>query len=132
MFKEALKKRDFAEDAWILAKAAMIVRNDIFSHEGFKFTGSFQKNCQERSIPSSLKSLILNGPNLKDQDKIESQACLTASQVILYNVKKQPSTKLDVKTRHTLQREPPLPIYTGLNVHQMTRSKKLINQLYQI
>ena len=58
MLKEALKKRDFNEDAWILAKAAVIVRKDIFNHEGFKFTGSFQQNCQERSVPSSLKSLI--------------------------------------------------------------------------
>ena len=135
MLKEALKKHDFNEDAWILAKAAVIVRKDIFNHEGFKFTGSFQQNCQERSVPSSLKSLIsliVNGLNLKDQDKRESQACLTTSQVILYNVKKQPSTKLDAKSRHVLQREPPLPIYTGLNVHQMTRSKKLINQLYQM
>ena len=64
MLKEALKKRDFTEDALILAKAAMIVRNDILSHEGFKFTGSFQQNCRR-----------------------ESQACLTASQVIVYNVK---------------------------------------------
>ena len=33
MLKEALKKRDFNEDAWILAKAAVIVRKDIFNHE---------------------------------------------------------------------------------------------------
>ncbi len=94
MLKEALKKRDFTEDAFILAKAAAIVRSGILNHECFKFTGSFQKNCQENSSPSSLKSLIsliLNGSNLKDQDRHESQACLSASQVIMYNVKKQPS-----------------------------------------
>ena len=135
MLKDALKKRDFKEDALILAKAASIVRKDIFSHDGFQFSGSFQQNCQEDSLPSSLKSLvslILNGSNLKDQDKCESQACLTASQVILYNVKKQPSANPDAKPRHVLQREPPLPVYIGLNIHQMFRSKKLINQLYQM
>ena len=32
-------------------------------------------------------------------------------------------------TRHSLDREPPLPIYIGLNIHSLVRSKKLIEQL---
>ena len=76
-------------------------------------------------------SLMLNGPNLKDQDRCESQACLTTAQVVLYNMKKCPSTKDEVKTRHTLERELPLPVYIGLNIHQMTRCKKLIDHMYQ-
>ncbi len=109
MLREALKKRDFTEDVAILAKAATIVRKDIFTHDHFKFSGSFPPKCQEDSLPSSLKflvSLIFNGPNLKNQDRRDSQACLTASQLLLYNVKKRPS-KVDVKPRHSLQREPP-------------------------
>uniref|UniRef100_UPI00358EABF1 uncharacterized protein n=1 Tax=Myxine glutinosa TaxID=7769 RepID=UPI00358EABF1 len=92
MLKEALKNRDFSEDAVILAKAATIVRKDIFSHQGFKFTGCFSAECQEDSLPSSLKSLvsmILNSSNLKDQDKRDSQACLTIGQSIVYNTKKK-------------------------------------------
>ena len=134
MLKEALRKRDFSEDAIILAKAATIIRNDVFNHRCLQFTGSFPPGCQENSLPSSLKSLvslILNGPNLKDQDKCESQACLTVGQVILFNMKKRSSDSA-VKSRHTLDREPPLPIYVGLNIHHMTRSKKLIQQLYQM
>ena len=67
MLKDALKEWNFAEDAAILAKAAAIVRNDIFSHKCFKFTGTFPSKCQEDSLPSSLKSLVsltLNGPDL--------------------------------------------------------------------
>ena len=134
MLREALKKRDFSEDVAVLVKAAAIVRNDIFNHDHFKFSGSFPLKCQEDSLPLSLKSLvslILNGPNLKDQDRHESQVCLTISQLLLYNVKKRPS-KLDAKPRHTLQREPPIPVYIGLNIHQVTRSKKLIQQFYQM
>ena len=134
MLKEALKKRDFSEDAVILAKAATIIRNDVFNHQCFQFTGSFPPHCQENSLPSSLKSLVsltFNGPNLKDQDKCESQACLTVSQSILYNMKKKPSDSA-VKTRHSLGHEPPLPIYIGLSIHHMTRSKKLIQRLYQM
>lgn len=58
MLKEALKKRNFSEDAAILAKAATIVRNDIFSHKCFKFTGAFPSKCREDSLPSNLKSLF--------------------------------------------------------------------------
>ncbi len=80
MLKKALKKRDFSEDAAVLAKAAMIIRTDAFDHQCFKFDGSFSSKCQEDSLPSSLKSLIsliLNGPNIKNQDHQESQACLS-------------------------------------------------------
>ena len=34
--------------------------------------------------------------------------------------------------RHTLLRKPPFPIYIGLNMHQLTRSKKLVQQLYRM
>ncbi len=134
MLKEALKKRDFTEDDTILARAATLIRNDIFNHQCFDFAGSFPPGCQEDSLPSSLKSLIsliFSGANLKDQDKHESQACLTVGQIILYNTKRRPSHP-GTKMRHSLQREPPISVYIGLNIHQQARSKKLIQQLYQI
>ena len=126
ILREALKERDFSEDANILAKAATIIRTDIFNHGNFKFTGCFQSNCQENSVPSSLKlliSLIVNGPNLKDQDQCETQACLTVGQAIVYNTKKRASDSCAVKTRHSPDREPPLPIYIGLNIHQVTGTR---------
>ena len=49
----------------ILAKAAKIIRNDIFDQDWFKFNGCFPPECQEDSLPTSLKSLvslILSGP----------------------------------------------------------------------
>lgn len=134
MLRDAMKKRNFSEDLEILAKAATIIRNDIFSQEWFKFSGSFPPNCQEDCLPTTLKSLvslILSGPNLKDQDKKESQACLTISQLIFFNVKKR-SSDSPAKPRHTLAREPPLPLYIGLNIHQLTRSKKIVQQLYKM
>jgi hypothetical protein len=60
----------------ILAKASAIVRKDIFSHEGFKFSGSFPQDCQARSVAASLKSLIsmiLSGVNIKNTAVHESQ-----------------------------------------------------------
>ena len=66
-----------------------------------------------------------------DQDKHESQPCLTISQLLYYNIKKKSSDSA-VKMRHTLVREPLIPIYIGLNMHQLTRSKKLVQQLYRM
>ena len=124
MLREALKKRDFSEDAAVLAKTAMIIRSDVFDHQCFKFNGSFSSKCQETSLPSSLKlliSLILNGPNIKNQEQEESQACLSVGQFIFYNMRK--SSPRGTKTRHTLDWDPPLPIYISLNILQQTRSK---------
>ncbi|KAL9982988.1 hypothetical protein ACROYT_G005106 [Oculina patagonica] len=134
MLKEALKKRDFTEDALILAKTASIIRKEIFNHDAFKFDGSFPENCQEASLPSSLKtliSLIFNGVSLKKQEKHESQACLTVDQAIVYNTKKK-SKESSTQTRHSLEREPPLPVYIGLKIHGLTRCKQIIQQLHEL
>ena len=131
LLKETLKERDFSDDALTLARAAKIVRQDIFSHRGFSFSGTFLQECQETSVPASLKtlvSMILNGVNLKEQQHIESQPCLTISQTILFNSKKR-STSFE---RHTRAREPPLPIYIGFNIHSLTHCKTLITKLYQL
>ncbi|KAG0714919.1 hypothetical protein GWK47_013185 [Chionoecetes opilio] len=57
MLKQAFKL-DFEGDALILAKAARIVRNEIFSSSGFNFDGAFPSDCQQKTVPTQLKSLI--------------------------------------------------------------------------
>jgi len=99
-------------------------------HSDMSALSNFSSKCQENSIPSSLKcliSLIHNSPNLKDQEKEESHACISVEQLIVFNM---PTSTAGTKERHTLDREPPLPIYIGLNIHQQTTCKKLIMQLY--
>lgn len=124
---------DYEGDALLLAKAAKIVRKDIVHYNGFKFDGRFDSGCQQDSVPSTLKTLVsmlLNGADLKDQDSIDSQANLTISQTILFNFKKRASSS--VKSRHSLDREPPLPLYIGMKIHTETRSKKIITQLHNL
>ena len=48
--KEALQERDFSDDTAVLAKAAKIVRRDMFSHRGFSFSGTFPLGFQEISF----------------------------------------------------------------------------------
>ena len=117
----------------ILTKAAKIIRRDIFHFHSFHFNGSFPPGCQQESVPVNLKylvSMLLNGPNTKDQDSADSQACLTLSQMILFNCKKRSTTASE--SRHSLDLEPPLPLYIGINVHTQTRSKALVTQLCQL
>lgn len=78
-----------------------------------------------------LVSMLLNGPNIESQDFEESQTCLTIVQLIIFNLKK--IKKLTAKSdRHNQDREPPLPLYLGMSVHAQTRSKKFVNQLYEL
>ena len=69
---------------------------------------------------------------MKNQEKQESQACLTIGQAIVFNAKKRSTADPEAKPRHSLEREPPLPVYLGLNIYGLTRSKHLINQLHQL
>lgn len=134
---EAFKERDYSEDTNILAKAAKILRKDIFSHTPFKFEGSFPTGCQASSLPETLKSfisMVLNGLDLNVQEE-DAQPCLTIGQGIVFNTKKKGAKKNEgnqKKVRHSAQREPPLPIYLGLNIHASLRNKTLINKLYRL
>ena len=131
LMRDVVKERDFTDDAIILSKAAKIIRKDVFTHQQFQFNGTFHHGCQRTSAPSSLMSLvalILNGPNVEGLGD-DSQACLTIAQIIDFNVKTKAAA---ANSRHSLDREPPLPIYLGLDVHSRTRSKVLINELHRL
>ena len=70
---------DADNDAVYLARAASIVRRDMFKMKN-QFNGSFEKKCQEESLPASLLelvSMVLNGPN------IETQSSSSISQPVL-------------------------------------------------
>ena len=116
LLKDALKRRDFSENAEILAKAARIVRKDMFLNEGFNFRGCSPMNCQSKNLPSSLRSLvsmIINGLDIKDHSIPETQACLTICETIIFNSKKRACKTKTGQTRHSVSREPPLPLYVA-------------------
>ena len=64
-------ERDFDDEAWILSQAAKIVRRDMFSTES-KFQKSFENDCQQKSTPQSLRSLV-------------GMTLLSVAQCIFYN-----------------------------------------------
>ena len=109
--QSAVTARDFDGEAMSMSRVVNSVRCDMAAQDGFEFSGSFPTDCQERSVPVSLKSLVsmlLYGNDITDQNNGHSQACLTICQLILFN-SKQP-TPTSSKPRHTKKREPPLPV----------------------
>ena len=128
MLKQAMVC-DYKGDALLLAKAAKIVCKHVIGYNGFHFDGNFGHGCQQQSVPSSLitlVSMLLNGTELKDQDVSDSQANLTIAQLILFNFKMSTSS---AKSRHSVGRESPMPLYVGMKIHTETRSRKMITHL---
>ena len=130
MLKQAMTC-DYEGDALLLTKVAKSVRKEIASYKGFHFDGNFSSGCQQGSVLLSRPpvSMLLNGADLKDQDSTDSQANLTVSQTIPFNYRKRASSG---KSRHSVNSEPPLPLYIAMRIHTETRSKKIITQLYDL
>lgn len=80
-------QRDSDSDAMCIAQAAQIVRWDLFD-EKETFSGTFSSDCQERSVSTSLLTLvnmILEGPNIKDQKAHPTnQAALSIAQLLKF------------------------------------------------
>ena len=75
----------------------------IMSEWKNEFNGTFESDCQEKSVPVQLLTLIsqlLDGNNLSD--KRYSQGTLTCAQILMYNFK---------KVYHKQRRETPIVLY---------------------
>lgn len=136
MVDKAVTGRDYDIEALQLAKAAEIVRHEMFQVKQ-QFNGSFLPDCQGSSVPSSLLALVemvLHGPNIRNrQNSSTLNHTLSIAQLMLFNsvnyAKKEPKTGCG---RHTTDRETPLPLYVGLKIHTLTRSKELVDIMYKL
>ena len=111
------------------------LRREILSWKPLPFTGQFPPDCQGTALPTTLKlfvSMLLQGPNVESRhSKLEEQASLTISQLIYFKTKYKPSVAT-CKTWQSKEREPPLPLYLGLKLHTLTRSKDLVNSFCKL
>lgn len=91
-------------------------------------------------MPASLLSLVamvLYGPNIKTQSSSSSlpQPALTLSQLLTYNTlvrKRETSTTSRSTTRHSQDRETPLPVYLGVMIHTKTRKRAIVDNLFDL
>ena len=129
-------EQDSDSDAVHLAHAAQIVRRNIFMSN--PFTGSFEENCQEKSVPHQLLvlvSMVLEGPNIKDQiGECATPASLSIAQMMKYNCVKHRRKQADTSpsVRHSSALETPLSIYIGLMLHAQTRKRELVDKLFNL
>ena len=127
-------EQDCDEEAMHLAKTAAIVRKDMLTSK-YSFSGSFGSDCQAKSVPASVLSLvkmILYGPNIEEQEYSsgKEQAALTIAQLLQFNIRARCRDEEVKRERRSKCRETPLPIYIGISVHAKTRSRDLVEALH--
>ena len=91
VLKEIYEK-NYDDDAFVLSKAAEILRRDVFAKENKPFDGTFDLDTQNESTPQCLQSfvdMLLQGPNVNNEKKKQEQSRLTISQLISQNMIKR-------------------------------------------
>ena len=114
----------------LLAKAAQIIRKDLLRHEQ-QFNGDISKERQFEGISSStfqLISLIIEGGNAQDYTpKYPEKIIANLSQLVMFNTVKNKRKETVSHVRHSKLKEPPLPVYLGMLIHNKTRKNVLVN-----
>ena len=113
-------KQDDDDDAVQLAHATKIVWKDLFEKSA-SFNGSFRKGCQEDSVPElllALVSMILDGPNIKDQIST-TQAALTIAQLLKFNAVRHQRKGRTMIVRHRTLFVHPLCVEICLQLQQL-------------
>ena len=122
------------DDANTLAKAAHILRREIFSDKYEPFQGSFTHDCQTKFLPHFVESfvgMLLHGTNFNKNNEYLEQNKLTVSQLIVQNSIKR-TRKDSTSCVFNKSRESPMSTYLGLMVHAKTRKKGLIEELNEL
>lgn len=135
---------DFDSEAMYLARAAKIIRRDLFKdHKTSSFNGTFTPEKQNECIPASLLELInmiLHGPAIRPNDEDDDDvrtvplAARNISEIIAFNSlqhQRRNEVNADVH-RHNKNRETPTPIYLALKVHAETRKRELVDKFYSM
>ena len=128
LVQDAVAARTSSQDLNIIAKAAKILREDIFEHTGFQFNSSFPKNCHSIAVPFTVLafcSFVATGTSIKDQAEVPLHTH-TVAQMLYKNAKKSSSSK---SMRDAKKREPPIPLELGLYLHHHKRDKATIQKL---
>ena len=115
------------DDSIILAKAAHIVRDDLFK-QTTDFNCDLSRAAQSMSVPYSMQQLIeliLEGSNSKSVRT--KQVANNVSQLLKFNSVKTKRRKVEAQTRHSKSMETPLPVAIGLFLHNKTRKRSLVD-----
>ena len=102
-----------------------------------KFNGSFSNFSQFSSVPLPLLhliSMLING--FCPTDNNFTQESLSIAQIIMWNFRKSGNKKADgqlvKRCYHEKTRETPMMIYIGLKIYSTSRSRNLIDMLFNL
>ncbi|CAG4960105.1 unnamed protein product [Parnassius apollo] len=121
---------DLHQDAIGYSRFSAALRKEMKSWKTC-FRGTFDKNCQESSVPPLLLAslnMIIYGTWYPEECRATEPA-LAIAQLVMFNYKsKAPSGNI---MQHDKEHEPPLPLYSALEVYGRTRSKTVIDDLHK-
>ena len=124
-------EKDFDEDAFVLSRAADILRTSLLERESKEFDGEFHLDSHSSfvlQVLSSFIDMILQGANINKNKKYLEQANQTKWQLIDQNIVKR--TRDNTTANYFCKaRESPLGVYLGMMVHAKTRKKGIVNKL---
>ena len=129
--KVLLKGSEY-DDGIILTKAATILRK-LMLDTNSSFTGSFEQSYVDQSVPLQLLQFVAqisHGSDIISQSDIGlSKANVALAQLLQFNCH-QDYKKDAAYHRHTKDREPPFPVYIAMSIYSKTRSRELMETLY--
>ena len=136
---DAVMKQSEAENYGDLFKAAKLIREELEKHQKWKFTGSFN----DFVVPTHLETLlrwIIVSPNVSlykgERQRSVDKSVLVTSQLVMQSFKTSRQVRYEGKAESNRGMnstiETPLSVGIGLYIHQKTRSKEIIDTLYDL
>ena len=104
---------------------------EILQNKIKTFNGHFDVGCQWASVTAvkqSFISTLMRGSSAENTNEYYKQAALTVGQMIGFNTTIR-TRKTSTILYHSVQREPPLPVYLTMMIHNKTRNLDLIEKL---
>ena len=108
------------------------LRNEL-PNTNNSFNGSFTSNCQDKSIPRklvTLVSLIIDGCGVENTEY--SQQALTIAQLIQTITFSSEKRQTTTHRRLVKHRETPAALYVAIKIYSTVRSKGLIDHFFNI
>ena len=104
---------------------------EILKNKIKTFNGHFGVGCQEASLTPVMQSFIptfMHGSSAEITNEYYKHAALTVGQMIAFNTTIH-TRKTSTILYHSVQREPPLPVYLMIMIYNKTRNSDLIKKL---
>ena len=105
---------------------------EILKNKIKTFNGHFDVGCQEASVTPVMQSFIptfMHGSSAEIMNEYYKHAALTVGQMITFNTTIH-TRKMSTILYHSVQREPPLPVYLMIMIYNKTRKVITLGPLH--